>query len=103
MKAEDRYNHFVRWSEDDQLYIGCCPDLYGGGVCHGPNDELVYAELCSIMRDEVAHRQSLGQTLPTPSVRITRDVELVAACSQPVTVSPSHPGVSSGRQLPQPQ
>lgn len=79
MNAADRYHHFVRWSEEDQLYIGYCPDLYVGGVCHGPNDELVYAELCSIMRDEVAHRQSLGQTLPTPSVRVTRDVELVAA------------------------
>jgi hypothetical protein len=79
MKAEDRYHRFVRWSEEDQLYIGYCPDLYFGGVCHGPNDEHVYAELCGIIRDEVAHRLSRGETLPSVSVRVTRDVELVAA------------------------
>jgi hypothetical protein len=79
MKAADRYHHFVRWSEEDQLYIGYCPDLYVGGVCHGVNDEQVYAELCRTLRDEVSHRQEQGETLPAPSVRITRDVELVAA------------------------
>jgi len=79
MKAEDRYHRFVRWSEEDQLYVGYCPDLYFGGVCHGPNDEQVYAELCGIIRDEVAHRLSRGETLPSVSVRVTRDVELVAA------------------------
>ena len=78
MKAEDSYHHFVRWSEDDQLYIGYCPDLYIGGVCHGDNDEQVYAELCGIIRDEVAYRKAQGEALPTPSVRVTRDVELVA-------------------------
>jgi hypothetical protein len=79
MKAEDRYHRFVRWSEEDQLYVGYCPDLYFGGVCHGPNDEQVYAELCGIIRDEVSHRLSRGEALPSVSVRVTRDVELVAA------------------------
>lgn len=79
MKAEDRYHRFVRWSEEDQLYIGYCPDLYFGGVCHGPNDEQVYAELCGIIRDEVAHRQSREEALPASLVRVTRDMELVAA------------------------
>ena len=79
MKAEDRYHRFVRWSEEDQIYIGYCPDLYFGGVCHGPNDEQVYAELCRIIRAEVAHRLSRGEALPSVSVRVTRDVELVAA------------------------
>jgi hypothetical protein len=79
MKAADRYHHFVRWSDEDQLYIGYCPDLYFGGVCHGANDEEVYAELCGIIRDEISHRETKGQTLPQPSVRVTRDVEMVAA------------------------
>ena len=79
MKAEDRYHRFVRWSEENQLYIGYCPDLYFGGVCHGPNDEQVYAELCGIIRDEVAHRLSRGEALPSVSLRVTRDVELVVA------------------------
>ena len=50
MKAADRYHHFVRWSEEDQLYIGDCPDLYVGGVCHGTNDVQVYAKLYGILR-----------------------------------------------------
>ena len=34
MKPEDRYHRFVRWSDEDQCYIGYCPDLYLGGTCH---------------------------------------------------------------------
>lgn len=79
MKAADQYHRFVRWSDEDQIYIGYCPDLYFGGVCHGDNDEQVYAELCGIIRDEVTHRQQKGEVLPQAVVRVTRDVELVAA------------------------
>ena len=28
MKTEDRYLKFVRWSEEDALYVGYCPDLF---------------------------------------------------------------------------
>ena len=28
MKPEDRYLKFVRWSDEDTLYIGYCPDLF---------------------------------------------------------------------------
>lgn len=27
MKAADQYHRFVRWSAEDQIYIGYCPDL----------------------------------------------------------------------------
>ncbi len=79
MKTEDRYHRFVRWSDEDQIYVGYCPDLYFGGVCHGVDEAAVYAELCGIIRDEIAHRSSIGETLPQPSVRVTRDVELMMA------------------------
>lgn len=78
MKVADQYHRFVRWSDDDQLYIGYCPDLYFGGVCHGENEEQVYAELCGIIRDEIEHRQQRGEAMPRASVRVTRDVEMVA-------------------------
>jgi predicted RNase H-like HicB family nuclease len=39
MKPEDRYHRFVHWSDEDQCYIGYCPDLYFGGVCHGELEE----------------------------------------------------------------
>lgn len=79
MKIADLYHRFVRWSDEDQLYIGHCPDLYFGGVCHGTNEEQVYAELCGIVRDEVEHRQQNGLDLPPAVVRVTRDVDLMAA------------------------
>jgi len=34
MKPADSYLHFVKWSDEDQCYIGYCPDLFYGGVCH---------------------------------------------------------------------
>jgi hypothetical protein len=79
MKAEDRYHRFVRWSDEDGCYIGYCPDLYEGGVCHGDQEEGTYSALCAIVRDEVAHRQGRGETLPCPTVRVTRDLDFAAA------------------------
>ena len=68
MKPEDRYYRFVRWSDEDQCNIGYCPDLYFGGTCHGAQEEATYAELCAIVRDEIAHRLAKGETLPEPSL-----------------------------------
>lgn len=40
MKAEDKYLKFVRWEEEDRLYVGYCPDLFPwGGVCHATTEE----------------------------------------------------------------
>ena len=30
MKTSDRYHKWVEWSEEDQVYIGKCPDLITG-------------------------------------------------------------------------
>ena len=79
MKPEDRYHRFVRWSDEDQCYIGYCPDLYYGGCCHGDQEEQTYADLCAIVRDEISHRLNNGETLPTPAVRATRDLDFAAA------------------------
>ncbi|MEZ5384435.1 MAG: hypothetical protein R3F13_02850 [Prosthecobacter sp.] len=69
MKVADQYHRFVRWSDDDQIYIGYCSDLYFGGVCHGENEEQVYDELCGIVLDEVEHRRQRGEAVPCASVR----------------------------------
>ena len=79
MKLEDRYQRFVRGSDEDQCYIGYCPDLYSGGTCHGDQEEATYAELCAIVRDEIAHRLAKGEALPEPAVRATRDLDFAAA------------------------
>ena len=79
MKIQDQYHRFVRWSDEDQSYIGYCPDLYLAGVCHHESEETCYAELCAIVRDEVAHRTAKCEPLPTPKVRITRDLDYATA------------------------
>ena len=87
MKIEDPYHPHVRWSDEDQSYIGYCPDLYLAGVCHHESEETCYAELCAIVRDEVAHRTAHRtaqlttecEPLPTPKVRITRDLDYATA------------------------
>ena len=67
MKPADSYLRFVKWSDEDQCYIGYCPDLFYGGVCHGEGEEGTYASLCTIVRDEIEHRLSKDEKLPTPS------------------------------------
>ena len=79
MKAEDQYHRFVRWSDEDSVYIGYCPDLYLGGVCHSEAEETCYSELCQIVRDEIAHRLAKSSPLPKPEVRATRDLDLASA------------------------
>ena len=38
MKSD--YLKFVQWSEPDQLFVGYCPDLFIGGICHGSDEQL---------------------------------------------------------------
>ena len=33
-KPSDRYPLFVSWSDEDEVFIGYCPALFVGGVCH---------------------------------------------------------------------
>lgn len=58
------YLKFVQWSEPDGLFIGYCPDLFIGGVCHGSNEAKVYRELCGIVSDEIEERRAANQPLP---------------------------------------
>ncbi len=74
MHAADRYHRFVRWSDEDHAYIGFCPDLYFGAVCHADEEEAAYSELCAIVRAEIEHRLGLGEKLPDPRVRAMSEV-----------------------------
>ena len=69
---------FVRWSEEDQLYVGYCPDLFPfGGVCHGATPVEAYSKLCAIVDDTVSTAEQQGLSLPTPATRPMREVEIV--------------------------
>jgi hypothetical protein len=63
------YLKFVRWSEDDKVFIGYCPDLFVGGACHGKNENKVYAELCRLVEADIAQRRRSRLPLP-PSATI---------------------------------
>ena len=74
MKTEDRYLKYVRWNEEDNLYVGHCPDLFPwGGACHGANEEEAYHQLCELVREEVERLQREGKQLPAPGTRPMRD------------------------------
>ena len=74
MKTEDRYLKFVLWSDEDQCYVGHCPDLFPwGGVCHGPTEEGTCHQLAELVREEVAELTRSGKPLPEPATRPMRE------------------------------
>lgn len=74
MKPQDRYLKFVRWEDEDQLYVGYCPDLFPwGGVCHGKTEQEAYQILCQLVQEEVENLAAAGKPLPTPSTRPMRE------------------------------
>lgn len=72
------YRREVTWSEEDQCYIGRCPDLFLGG-CHGEDPEAVEAQLKAIIAEVVADYIKSGKALPEPSLRAARMGSAVAA------------------------
>ena len=72
MKKSDRYHKWVEWSEEDGVYIGKCPDLITG--IHGDDRKKVYADLCEVVDDVIAHFESEGRPLPTPKVKPMQEV-----------------------------
>ena len=69
---------FVRWSQEDGLYIGYCPDLFpAGGVCHGATSVDAYTKLCEIVDDMVTTAKERDISLPEPATRPMREVETV--------------------------
>ena len=71
-KNTDIYLRWVAWSEEDQTYIGRCPDLFGGGV-HG-DDPVEEAREQQTVIDEwqEIHEQD---NRPLPPVRVRPSVE----------------------------
>ena len=65
MKPEDRYVKLVEWSDEDQCFIGSCPELFYGG-CHGDDPRAVFDELCQIVEETIELYKQDGKLLPPP-------------------------------------
>lgn len=72
MRTSDRYHKWVEWSDDDDVYIGKCPDLITG--IHGPDPVRLYAELCETVDEVVEHFESEDRQLPPAQTRPMREV-----------------------------
>ena len=72
MKASDQYHKWVEWSDEDQIYIGKCPDLITG--IHGDDPIKLYRELCEVVDDVIHHFATEGQPLPPPRIRPMQEV-----------------------------
>ncbi len=89
MKKSDRYLKIVEWSDEDQVYIGSCPELFIGG-CHGNDEAKVYKELCKIVDDVINDYEKDGDPLPEPKkqtnysgkfvMRVGPELHKVLAC-----------------------
>lgn len=62
MKTIDEYHRWVEWSDEDQTYIGRCPDLITG--IHGDDPIQVYRELGEVIQETIDHFQAEGKPLP---------------------------------------
>ncbi len=72
MKSIDQYHKWVEWSEEDQIYIGKCPDLITG--IHGEDPVVLYRELCQVIEEIIDHFNTQGRTLPDPRIRPMQEV-----------------------------
>jgi hypothetical protein len=72
MKDFDKYHKWVEWSDEDQVYIGKCPDLITG--IHGDDPIALYGELCDVVQDVVEHFKAEDRALPPPRVRPMSEV-----------------------------
>ena len=72
MKTSDKYHKWVEWSEEDQVYIGKCPDLITG--IHGDDPVRVFTELNEVVEDVIQHFCSSGRQLPAERVRPMMEV-----------------------------
>ncbi|MDQ3749395.1 MAG: hypothetical protein M3367_10355 [Acidobacteriota bacterium] len=61
----DVYEKIVYWSDEDNCFIGMCPELFYGGV-HGDNAVEVFKELCEVVDEWVEIFREDGKHLPKP-------------------------------------
>jgi predicted RNase H-like HicB family nuclease len=63
MEENERYLKIVEWSDEDQCFVGRCPELFSGG-CHGMEKAQVYEELCQNVEEWIEILKQDGKPLP---------------------------------------
>ena len=72
MKPIDQYHRWVEWSDEDQVYIGKCPDPITD--IHGDDPVKVHEELGEVAQEVIDHFQQSGRSLPMPRTRPMMEV-----------------------------
>ena len=72
MRPSDRYHKWIEWSEDDEVYLGRCPDVITG--IHGDDPIRLYDELCLVIDEVLAELEASGRALPQPLTRPMHEV-----------------------------
>ena len=65
MSEGAKYVKIIEWSEEDNCFIGSCPELFYGG-CHGENEREVFDHLCQIIEETIELYKKNGKSLPAP-------------------------------------
>jgi predicted RNase H-like HicB family nuclease len=72
-RKTDIYHRWVGWSEEEQAYIGRCPDLFLGGV-HGQDPLKVARELQKVIDEWETIFESDARQLPPARVKPTMEL-----------------------------
>lgn len=64
-KESDLYKKIVYWSDEDNCFIGMCPELMYGGV-HGNDALKVFIELNEAVEEVIQIYKEDGTLLPVP-------------------------------------
>lgn len=67
MKTIHDYHKWVEWSDEDQVYIGQCPDLITR--IHGDDPVEVYRELGDVLEEVIEYFNTSARELPAARIR----------------------------------
>ena len=62
----------MEWSQEDEVYIGKCPDLMTG--IHGYDPNKLHEDLLQVVDEIIGEYHRNGRTLPKPKVKPMQEV-----------------------------
>lgn len=65
MKKADLYKKIIYWSNEDNCFIGICPEIMDSGI-HGNDALTVFKELCIAVDEVIEIYEQDGTLLPSP-------------------------------------